>query len=219
MLDNIHVYLFNMKEPAYNMKLMSTYGDLTSASDQEKQGGILKMNPEIFNKEISITPLFFSNHFKFRYSIDDHNNLRHSVLSLEETWITHRWINCVFSFILAITEINAYLALKFFVWIPWNQKIPTLRKFWRKLAFDLIYDEFHEKEEDTPLKAKKKLRLVQHELLTAPPHAKRFCAEKNGTSRHISSTNNTLVNSLDAHKEFVRTAYVIRERGCVNLSL
>ena len=143
------------------------------------------MNLERFNKEISITLFLISKYFKLRHSIDDYINLRHSVMSLEKTWITQRRINCVFSFILAITEINAYLALKFFVWIPWNQKIPMLRKFWQKLAFDLIYNESFEKEEDKLLKKERKLRLVPREFLTAPPHAKLFCAEKWDKSAHF----------------------------------
>ena len=116
----------------------------------------------------------FSNHFTYRHSIDDHNNLRHLSPALEETWVTHRWMNRVFSFILAVTEINTYLAMKFFVWVPRDQKIPTLRDFRRTLALSLIYNEFFEKEDEKPTKEKRKIRLMEHELLTAPPHAKQF---------------------------------------------
>ena len=35
-LDDVPVFLFNMKEPAFNMKIMSTYGDLTQADNQEQ---------------------------------------------------------------------------------------------------------------------------------------------------------------------------------------
>ena len=42
----------------------------------------------------------------------------------------------------------------------------------------MIYNEHFEKEEDQPIKGKKKLRLVDHELLTASPHTKKFCGEK-----------------------------------------
>ena len=51
----------------------------------------------------------FSNHFDFRHVIDDHNNLRHSKAALEETWTTHCWATRVFSFVLAVVEVNCYL--------------------------------------------------------------------------------------------------------------
>ena len=47
----------------------------------------------------------------FQHAVDDHNNLRHSGVSFEETWATKRWENRVFAFLLAITEVNMFLAL------------------------------------------------------------------------------------------------------------
>jgi hypothetical protein len=53
----------------------------------------------------------FENHFLYRHAVDDHNNNRHSDISIEETWTTHRWENRVFAFILvAISEVNIWLA-------------------------------------------------------------------------------------------------------------
>ena len=37
----------------------------------------------------------FPNHFKYCHTFDEHNNLRHSKISLEETWSTQRWPNIV----------------------------------------------------------------------------------------------------------------------------
>jgi hypothetical protein len=53
----------------------------------------------------------FENHFLYRHAVDDHSNNRHSDICLEETWMTHRWENRVFAFILAITKLNTWLAL------------------------------------------------------------------------------------------------------------
>ena len=54
-------------------------------------------------------------HFWYRHAVDDHNNLRHATPAVEESWITKRWECRVFSFLLAVSEINAFLALRYFV--------------------------------------------------------------------------------------------------------
>ena len=56
----------------------------------------------------------FFNHFKFRHQVDDHNNNRHSPISSEESINTKDWKIRVFTFILAIVEVNARLAYQFF---------------------------------------------------------------------------------------------------------
>ena len=53
----------------------------------------------------------FDHHFRYRHAVDDHNNLRHSLPSWEDTWVTRHWELHVFAFILAVCEIIAYLAV------------------------------------------------------------------------------------------------------------
>ena len=55
----------------------------------------------------------YSDHYKYRHMVDDHNNLRHSATSFEDTWATHRWPNRVFAFLLAVTEVNIFLWLRY----------------------------------------------------------------------------------------------------------
>ena len=50
----------------------------------------------------------FDWHFRYRHAVDDHNNLRHSLPSIEDTWVTYRWEFQVFYFISAISEVNAF---------------------------------------------------------------------------------------------------------------
>jgi hypothetical protein len=57
----------------------------------------------------------FFNHFKFRHQVDDHNNARHSPISLEEILNIKDWEIRVFSFILPVVEVNARLAHSFFI--------------------------------------------------------------------------------------------------------
>ena len=86
----------------------------------------------------------FANHFKYRHAVDDHNHLRHQIPSIEDTWATHFWPNRQFAFLLAISEVNAYKAFKYFVWK--NEKssesskntIFDLHTFRKTLAFELI---------------------------------------------------------------------------------
>ena len=78
-------------------------------------------------------------HFHYRHAVDDHNNLRHALPSVEDTWLKKRWECRVFTFILAMTEINTFLAFRYFVF--GNDTIegcPTLLIFRRRLAWQLI---------------------------------------------------------------------------------
>ena len=178
-LDNVDFTIFSMKEPAFNMKMMSTYGDVDVPPNQEKTGRFYKdESGKIVHREFEYTTVF-SNHFKYRHTVDDHNNLRHSTPSLEETWITHRWPNRVFSFILAVCEVNAFLAYKYFILKEQDSgtKALSLHQFRRKLAMSLIYnDMIDDKKKGTRLKKRK--RSNDHDLLTAPPYAKKFSRGK-----------------------------------------
>lgn len=124
--------IFCMKEEDYVMKLMSTYGALRSVDEGKTQRSVTE-NGQRVNKSFHYTEPFF-NHFKFRHQVDDHNNLRHSPISLEESISTKDWNIRVFMFILALVEVNARLAVAFFT------KSPTMNQleFRRKLAKELL---------------------------------------------------------------------------------
>ena len=65
----------------------------------------------------------FDRHFRYRHAVDDHNNLCHS---WEDTWVTHRWECRVFSFFIAIAEMNAYLAIPY---VLGHAEMPALLNF------------------------------------------------------------------------------------------
>ena len=93
-----------------------------------------RVNEQLKNSEIKtfcfIMTYVFSNHFWGRHMIDDHNNQRHSVPSIENSWVTHRWADRVFSFLLAITEVNAYNCFRYFIWEPaMRTNIPSIQQF------------------------------------------------------------------------------------------
>ena len=102
----------------------------------------------------------------------NHNNLRHGLPSIEDSWATHRWECRVFSFILAITEVNAFLALWYVTFA--NGTIPgcpSLLVFRRRLAWQLIRNSWIVAEEE----AARDVHISSvHKLLTAPKKAKKY---------------------------------------------
>ena len=128
-LENEPYNVYCMKEPEYTMKLMATYGSLTYHDDEKEN--VRKVNGETIKFKYTKP---FSDHFRYRHAVDDHNNLRHSSPSLENTWVTCRWVNRVFAFLLAVTEINVYLYLRYVLWSNHiDVDIPTLHQFRKKL--------------------------------------------------------------------------------------
>ena len=73
---------------------------------------------------------------RYRHAVDDQNNLRHGLLSIEDTWVTNPWYCWLFAFILAVSEVNAFLILHYLVYcgLRW-EGIPLLLEFRRKLAW------------------------------------------------------------------------------------
>ena len=175
-LDNVNYNMYAMKEPDFVMKMMATYGALTPYSDEKDSRREISKEGEKQYVTFKYTEPY-SNHYRFRHSIDDHNNLRHQVPSIEGTWITKRWPIRVFSFILAISEVNAYLAFRKFIWHKKDDKdIPTLREFRRNLAISLIENEFLNTPEEEIRKSKRGRLSTEdrHVALSAPPHAQVF---------------------------------------------
>jgi hypothetical protein len=69
------------------MKLMATYGSLVEIDGSKT----LRLLPAVSGEKLIKSSNYtepFHNHFKFRHRVDDHNNSRHSPLSLEESWAT-----------------------------------------------------------------------------------------------------------------------------------
>lgn len=137
-LDGIPYNLWGMKEPDYVMRMMATGGALLAddtckeATRTWKEGGVEKSKKFNYTKPIDW-------HFKFRHAVDDHNNLRHALPAIEDSWRTMRWENRVFTFVLAVCEINAYLFLRYFRYADANAPgCPTLLSFRRDLAWALI---------------------------------------------------------------------------------
>ena len=185
-MNGLKYNIFCMKDVDYTMKLMTTYGSLTQNNIECK---VAYRNDSSGNQKSFNYTECFANHFKYRHNIDDHNNLRHATPSIESTWLTQRWAIRVFSFLLAISEVNTFLSFRFFVWSQ-NPSIPklSLLEFRRKLAVQLIDNDHWKEEQERKVshsdnRRRKKHKQYHnhhfsHQLLTAPAHASFFTENK-----------------------------------------
>ena len=97
------------------MTLISTYGSLHTHPNKKEsfrtddKGKVLRT---FKYKEL------IANHYNYRGTVDGHNAYQHDCgtkhrLSFEEKWKTTRWENLVFASILAVSEVNAYFAMRY----------------------------------------------------------------------------------------------------------
>ncbi|KAI2509710.1 Transposase IS4 [Fragilaria crotonensis] len=128
-----------MKEEDYVMKLMSTYGALKTIDDARTHRSVTDENGQRVNKSFCYTEPYV-NHFKYRHQVDDHNNLRHSPISLEMSMNTKDWKIRVFMFLMAIVEVNARLAYTFFNKLD---STPNQLEFRQQLAKELLNSQLH----------------------------------------------------------------------------
>ena len=86
----------------------------------------------------------FDWHFGSHHAVEDHNNLRNALLSIEDTWMTDRWECRFFAFILSISELNAFLIIHYFVYCGLRQEgMPALLEFCQSV-FSFYYYHFAE---------------------------------------------------------------------------
>jgi len=170
-MDGVPYNLWGMKEPNYDMRMMATGGPLLVIETcKETVRKWMDNGVEVVRRFKYACP--FDWHFRYRHAVDDHNNLSHGLPSIEDSWTTQRWESRVFTFILAITEVNAFLALRYFTFangsIPGCSSLPVFR---RQLAWQLIRNSWIVAEEE----AARDVNISSvHKLLTAPKKAKKY---------------------------------------------
>lgn len=189
-LDEVPYNIWCMKEPDYVMRMMATGGALLPDDNCKEATRNWMENGAAKSKKFQYTKPF-DWHFKYRHAVDDHNNLRHALPSIEDGWRTIRWENRVFSFVLAVCEVNAYLFLRYFVCARWaKDDVPTLLMFRRKLAWELINNNWIGRQEQSINIAIDNV----HMLSMAPKHARKFqnrrwvCDAKRPYQQYMCST-------------------------------
>ncbi len=129
-----------MKEPDYMMQIMATWESLCMMGGKEVRRVWRDGDSERTTTFQYAKP--FDWHFCYRHAVDNHNNLRHAIPSIKGTWLTDRWPVCVFSFLLAVTEVNIDLILKHFIFNEDPNTLPKLLAFRRELAWQMINNVF-----------------------------------------------------------------------------
>ena len=138
--------------------------------------------------------------YQLRGAVDEHNAKRHDGgtgcgISLEASWGTTIWENRVFSFILAISEVNAFLGRRYFHDVEAELQID----FRRKLSMELIMYMDELDDDRNNVQGPITRRMACHDLKTAPvfskflegrwvrctkrPHQQFTCSEQNCTRR------------------------------------
>ena len=120
--------------PSNVMKMMARGGALiVNESCKDERERLTKDRVEVNRTFQFLLP--YNWHYKYRHAIDDHNNMHHLLPLVEGTVITTQWELHVFSFLLAISKVNAFLTYHFFCK---PDIIPTLQEFHHKLVWQLI---------------------------------------------------------------------------------
>ena len=119
-LEEVPFYIVGMKEPDYVMQIMTTYGTMKQLGDQKLRHVMVNGSRQVHSFRY---PEVVHNHYQYRDVIDNHNSQCMHPISMEETWMTTRWPNRVFCFLLAVTMVNVQNAGVYFCNLP--DTIPT----------------------------------------------------------------------------------------------
>ena len=111
-MDGVLFCIHAMKEPDYIMMLMSTYGMTLRMGVTKRWHYTVEGVKKVVEFQY---PEIVHNHYKFCDMIDNHNSFQMHPISMEETWMTMRWANHVFCFLLAITIVNIQNAAVYFL--------------------------------------------------------------------------------------------------------
>lgn len=143
---------------------MSTCGSTLAVKDHKTERRVIN-NGNVTRTAFNYT-IPFSYHYLYRHQIDDHNQRRHSSDSIEQGMKFMEWSKRVFTFIIGVTEVNAY---KMKEYLSGGSFKMTEIEFRRSLALQMVENRFdegytnhHESDNDEEDPSE------QHLLLTKP---------------------------------------------------
>jgi hypothetical protein len=165
-LDGVKYFLWGLQEPLYVMKMMAMGGPLIANESCKPQRWRFTEDGVEVLRTFQF-PLPYDSHYKYRHAVNNHNNLHHSLPLVEGTIMTISWEMHVFSFLLAVSEVNAFLRYRFFCK---SDSVPTLQEFCRKLAWQLIKNRWIMEQNVS----KQQEACAIHQLVKAPPHATKY---------------------------------------------
>jgi hypothetical protein len=173
-LDGVSYDIFCMKEENYVMKIMATYGSECPPMRKRTKARRKLANGTKVEFEY-IEPI--ANHFDYRHCVDDNNHLRQMLPSIEGTWKTHRWVLRVLAFFVAVSEVNAFLSFRYWVWN--NMDRLYFHAFRRGLSLEMMQNVFDEDDgvEDSnsePRRSPRQTTANNHRLLKAPTYCTKW---------------------------------------------
>ena len=162
-MDGVPFHIHAVKEPDYSMMLMSTYGMTLRMGVMKRQHHTVEGVKKVVEFQY---PEIVHNHYKFCDMIENHNSFWMHPISMEETWMTMRWANHMFCFLLTVTIVNIQNAAVYFLNKP---KLDALQSR-RQIAKQFIYNCYLLEEEQ----AKKCPRQgsIERSLVMVPKHKK-----------------------------------------------
>ena len=131
-MDGVPFHIHSMKEPDNIMMLMSTYGMTLRLGVMKRRHYTVEGSK---NVEFEY-PEIVHNHYKFRDMTDNQNSFRMHPISMEETWMTMRWANRMFCFLLAVTTVNIQNAAVYFLNKPKMDAMQSRRSIAKQLIFN-----------------------------------------------------------------------------------
>ena len=116
----------------------------------------------------------FDHHYLYGGAMDTHNAMCHNVrkkqhVGLNNVWISHRWTIRVFTFVIACTEVNSILSLKYFL-----KNDEYFRVFRLGLDYNLIKNENLGNRSDKDNFEGIINKIKVHHFETAPAHARKW---------------------------------------------
>ena len=99
-----HFNIHGMKDPDYTTMMITTYSTLDIRVNEIKW----RVNGDTVCLKY---PDIVRNHYTYQHDDYNHNNLQRSFISIENTWATSYWHDCVFAFLHGVKEVNIFLAL------------------------------------------------------------------------------------------------------------
>jgi Transposase IS4 len=168
-LNNVKFDIFCMKDAGYTIIMMSSYGTNALMGSLQSR----RVNGELISIQY---PEVVRNHYTYRHAVDDHNARRHAPISFERRWGTKSWASRVFSFLLAVTEVNVMLADAYFK----SKKTEVTLEFRKKFAEALICNKYYLQENLQVEDLRRSIRIlptVGHRLKSVPKKHTFFAGE------------------------------------------
>ena len=166
-LDGETFHVYGMKETSYVLMFMTTYR--TGERMGREQLCVLKDGRSRRTFKFQYPEVVF-NHYAHRDAVDSHNGRRMFPIAIEEQWGTKKWINRVFQYVLATTEVNVNFARHFFCTEDLEEQV----NFRYNLAEELINNPYFKDIEgdERKLGPGKASRVVdQHGMVSLPPNS------------------------------------------------